>query len=45
MWLTRAGEAAMSRYEMKDAVTLFERALPLTDDKARLWRRIGAHTR
>jgi class 3 adenylate cyclase/tetratricopeptide (TPR) repeat protein len=41
MWLTRAGEAAMSRYELKDAVTLFERALPLADDKARLWRRIA----
>jgi class 3 adenylate cyclase len=41
LWLTRAGEAAMSRYELQDAVTLFERALPLTDDKARLWRRIA----
>jgi class 3 adenylate cyclase len=40
-WLTRAAEAAMSRYELQDAVSLLERALPLSDDKARLWRRIA----
>jgi class 3 adenylate cyclase/tetratricopeptide (TPR) repeat protein len=40
-WLMRAGEAAMSRYELEDAVALFERALPLTDDQARPWRRIA----
>jgi len=40
-WLTRAAEAAMSRYELQDAIALLERAIPLTDDKTRLWRRIA----
>jgi len=40
-WLSRAAEAAMSRYELQDAVALLDRAIPLTDDKARLWRRIA----
>ena len=40
-WLSRAAEAAMSRYELRDAVALLERAIPLTDDPARLWRRIA----
>jgi tetratricopeptide (TPR) repeat protein len=40
-WLTRAAEAAMSRYELHDAVALFERAIPLATDKSRLWRRIA----
>ena len=44
IWLARAAEAAMSRYELWDAVALLERALALeddSDDQARLWRRIG----
>jgi AAA ATPase domain len=43
-WLVRAGEAALSRYELDDARTLFERALVLEREpaaEARLWRRIG----
>ncbi|MFL5944524.1 MAG: AAA family ATPase [Gaiellaceae bacterium] len=40
-WLTRAAEAAMSRYDLQDAVGLLERAVPLADDQARLWRRIA----
>jgi class 3 adenylate cyclase/tetratricopeptide (TPR) repeat protein len=40
-WLTRAAESAMSRYELADAVTLFERAIPLSRDQGRLWRRIA----
>jgi class 3 adenylate cyclase len=40
-WLTRAAEAAMSRYELHDAVALLERATPLAQDQARLWRRIA----
>ena len=40
-WLTRAGESAMSRYELQDAVALLERAVPLTSEKARLWRRVA----
>ena len=40
-WLTRAAEAAISRYDLHDAVALLERAIPLTDDKARLWRQIA----
>jgi tetratricopeptide (TPR) repeat protein len=40
-WLTHAAEAAMSRYELADAVALFERAIPLSPDKGRLWRRVA----
>ena len=40
-WLMRAAEAAMSRYELRDAVALLERAIPLADDQASLWRRIA----
>jgi class 3 adenylate cyclase/tetratricopeptide (TPR) repeat protein len=43
-WLARAAEAAISRYELEDALTLLRRALPLEPDReaqARLWRRIG----
>jgi class 3 adenylate cyclase len=43
-WLERAGEGAISRYELRDARVLFERALALEPERAteaRLWRRIG----
>jgi hypothetical protein len=43
-WLERAAEAAMSRYELKDAIALLERAVALEADRprqARLWRRLG----
>ncbi len=43
-WLERAAEAAMSRYELKDAIALLERAVALEQDRsrrARLWRRLG----
>ena len=40
-WLSRAAEAAMSRYELQDAVALLERAIPLAEDQGRLWRRIA----
>ena len=44
LWLRRAAEAAISRYEIKDGVALLERAADLEPDRqerARLWRRIG----
>jgi class 3 adenylate cyclase/tetratricopeptide (TPR) repeat protein len=43
-WLDRAAEAAMSRYELDDAIELLQRALALTSERretARLWRRTG----
>jgi len=43
-WLERAAEASMSRYELKDAIALLERAVALEPDpsrRARLWRRLG----
>ena len=43
-WLERAAEAAISRYELKDAIALLERAVVLEPDRsrqARLWRRLG----
>ncbi len=44
VWLERAAEGAMTRYELADAVTMLERALVLQPERvgqARLWRRIG----
>jgi class 3 adenylate cyclase len=44
-WLRRAGVLARGRYEILDAVALFERAVELSDDEheqARLWMEIGA---
>jgi class 3 adenylate cyclase/tetratricopeptide (TPR) repeat protein len=44
LWLDRAAEAAMSRYELDDAVDLLHRALALVSERretARLWLRIG----
>jgi hypothetical protein len=44
VWLERAAEGAMTRYELADAVTMLERALVLQPEpvgQARLWRRIG----
>src|SRR5439155_15962107 len=44
LWLRRAAEAAISRYEINDGVALLQRALELESDRrelARLWRRIG----
>jgi class 3 adenylate cyclase len=44
VWLERAAEAATSRYELEDAITLLERAVALEADEsaqARLWRRVG----
>jgi class 3 adenylate cyclase len=44
MWLERAAEGAISRYELADAVSLLERALALTPEpleQTRLWRRLG----
>ncbi|MDQ3086381.1 MAG: AAA family ATPase, partial [Actinomycetota bacterium] len=43
-WLRRAAELARGRYEMEEAVELFSRALPLSEDeyeRAQLWREIG----
>jgi class 3 adenylate cyclase len=43
-WLSRAADAAISRYEIDDGVSLFHRALDLEQDNARrsdLWRKIG----
>jgi class 3 adenylate cyclase len=43
-WLRRAGLLAMSRYELPDAVALFEQALelhPARDEEVRLWRSLG----
>src|SRR5262249_11672038 len=42
--LGRAGDLAMSRYELEDAVALFEQALELRpdrDEEIRLWRSLG----
>ena len=44
LWLERAADAATSRYELHDAVSLLERALPLEGKReahAQLWRRIA----
>jgi class 3 adenylate cyclase len=44
LWLGRAADAAISRYEIDDALVLLQRALALESDPAeipRLWRRIG----
>ena len=44
LWLDRAAEAAMSRYELDDAIDLLHRALALVSERretARLWLRIG----
>jgi class 3 adenylate cyclase len=43
-WLQRAGELAVSRYELEDGVALLERAVELEHDPERLsvlWREIG----
>lgn len=43
-WLQRAGDLAVARYEIDDALALFDRALELTSGtaaKAELWRKIG----
>jgi class 3 adenylate cyclase len=43
-WLVRAADAAISRYEIDDALALLHRAVALETDPAeipRLWRRIG----
>jgi len=43
-WLRRAGDVAISRYEIDDGIRLLESALPLEPDateQARIWRRIG----
>jgi class 3 adenylate cyclase len=43
-WLTRAADAAISRYEIDDGVSLLHRAVDLEPDEARrseLWRSIG----
>jgi class 3 adenylate cyclase len=43
-WLSRTGDAAISRYEIDDGVSLLQRALELEPDEARqsvLWRKVG----
>jgi len=43
-WLERAGDLALGRYEIDEAVALFHRALDLGPDEVKqseLWRRIG----
>lgn len=43
-WLERAGDLAVGRYEIDDALALFHRALELGPDSAKdseLWRKIG----
>ena len=43
-WLRRAGDLAMSRYELDDAIALFEQAVelhPERSDAVQLWRSIG----
>jgi class 3 adenylate cyclase len=43
-WLSRAGALARGRYEIEEAVDLFERAIELCDDaheRALLWRGVG----
>jgi DNA-binding SARP family transcriptional activator len=43
-WLHRAGELAEARYELDEAIALYERALELEDDAAgrvSLWRALG----
>ncbi len=44
LWLERAGEFAMRRYELEDALALLDRALSLQPDaeaQARVWRTMG----
>jgi len=44
LWLERAAEFAMRRYELEDALALLERALSLQPDEeaqARVWRTVG----
>jgi class 3 adenylate cyclase len=44
LWLERAAELAMRRYELEDALALLQRALSLQSDEegqARVWRTIG----
>ncbi len=44
LWLERAAELALRRYELEDAVALLQRALSLQPDEeaqARVWRTIG----
>ena len=43
-WLRRAGDLAMSRYELDDAIVLFEQAVaqhPDPSEEVQLWRSIG----
>ena len=43
-WLERAADLAVRRYEIDDGVTLYHRALELTDDRraqARIWHALG----
>jgi class 3 adenylate cyclase len=43
-WLTRAGDLAIARYEIDDAIGLFRRGVELARDdgtRAELWRKIG----
>jgi class 3 adenylate cyclase/tetratricopeptide (TPR) repeat protein len=43
-WLQRAGDLAMARYELEDAVELFHRALPLVvadEERSTIWRRLA----
>jgi hypothetical protein len=44
LWLRRAAELAMARYEIEDAEAFFRRALPLADDdeqRSAIWRRLA----
>ena len=44
LWLCRAGDLAVRRYELHDAISLFQRALALESDRARraeIWRSLG----
>ena len=44
MWLTRGAELAVARYELDEAIALYERALELAEPVARrveLWRALG----
>jgi class 3 adenylate cyclase len=43
-WLRRAGELALARFDLADAIALFHRALELEEDgpkRAEIWRTIG----
>jgi class 3 adenylate cyclase len=42
MWLSRAAELAIRRYELDDGAELLHRALELTPDDPDLWRSLGA---